>query len=174
MPDHAHLLLAAFILVPLYAIADRMVGGAGKRSVAFLSVLLISAGLAFLLQDWALLVMAATWMGYRSLPFAGPFGSTTPHGFGILTTLFRHTLPALVAIACEADKLFAADWTMLAIALAAYAVVATLLALVYAALTDNHKSDGTAGGSENSFIEIIRGAAYGAALAIWAAVMVGT
>lgn len=169
MPHTAHLILAAWILAPLYALADRVVGGAGKRSAAFAAVLVLSAGLAFASGNWALLVMAVAWVGDRSLPFKGAFGSATPHGTRVATTLFRHALPALVAFVCGADDIFGVAWMPLAALLGVYAVIATTLAVAYAFLTDAHASKGEPGGQENAFIEPLRGAAYGTALAVWAA-----
>jgi hypothetical protein len=172
MPHTAHLILAAWVLAPLYAIADRVVGGAGKRTAAFAAVLVTCAGLAFASGNWALLIMAVAWVGYRSLPFKGAFGSSTPHGSQVATTLFRHALPALVALACSVDHLFGLDWIILAELLAGYALIATTLAVAYAFLTDAHASKGQPGGGENAFIEPARGMAYGTALAVWAAWLV--
>lgn len=158
----------ALLLVPLYAVADRMVGGAGKRSVAFGAVLLASAGIAWLTGLWPLLIMAPVWIAVRSLPFKGAFGSTTPHGAQIAATLFRNLLPALATVPFLADGLFDADWLHLAMAQILFALIATVLGLVYAAITDEHIRKGEPGGVENSFIELARGAAYGVALAAWA------
>lgn len=153
MPDAWPILLA----IPLFAWADRTVGGAGRRSVAFTAVQAIGLVAAAWSGAWDLAAVALIWVGYRSLPFSGAFGSITPQGPAVAATAFRHGLPAIAA-------LLSGRWR-LAAALLAYAVAATALGMTYAAIVARQKRLGQPGGDENSWIESLRGAAFGAALA---------
>ncbi|MFD1189762.1 hypothetical protein [Phenylobacterium conjunctum] len=163
MPHIHALAVAAWALIPLFAWADRTVGGAGRRSLAFGLVLLAGVVLWALSRDLTPVSMALVWIGYRSLPWKVG-GSTTPRGPGqVARALMRHAWPA--AIAAVMHYAGAAS-SALVLHLASYALVATGLAVFYAHRVDVLAARGEAeDGRLNAFIEGIRGAAFGAALA---------
>lgn len=166
MPHLSALAVAAWALVPLFAWADRTVGGAGRRSLAFGLVLL--AGVI----GWALthsltpVTMACAWMAYRSLPWKVG-GGTTPHTLEqVAATFARHSMPAFVALALH---LAGATPDTLPALLGIYACIATWQAVDYARQVDALAAAGRPeDGGLNAVFEIARGAVFGAALALTA------
>ena len=149
--------------VPLFAGADRIVGGAGKRSVAFGAV--VAAGLAagFLGHLWGVTGLCVAWVLYRSLPWKVG-GGTTPHGKQIPAAFLRHAIPMGAALI-----LFLGGWGPGAsfYAMGAFAVIATALAVSYATAIDKLiLTGGSETGQINGKYELIRGAFYGLALAV--------
>lgn len=153
-----YLLLA----VPLFAWADRTVGGAGKRSVAFGAVVALGVAVGVLGHLWGVTGLAVAWVLYRSLPWKVG-GGTTPHGGEIIAALMRHAIPMGAALV-----LYLGGWGPLAsvYAMGGFALAATALAVSYAGAIDKLiASGGSENGQVNSKYEIARGAFYGLALA---------
>lgn len=156
-----------FVMPALCAVADRLWGSdfgfKGKKAVILLALL---AG-GFWLGQLSGLCWGPLWLAYRSLPFFA--GSGAPQNFGErLACVFRHGI--IVPPALFIGQQFDLDMLHVGLAFGAYAIGAVLLAWVYGWLTKMHIADGEAGGHENVFVEIIRGALYGAAVtAVYAA-----
>lgn len=152
-----------FAAIPLFAWADRTVGGAGRRSHAFGAVVALGLATGFLGHLWAVTGLSVAWVLYRSLPWKIG-GSTTPHGGQIAASFARHAIPALAALI-----LWRGGWGPMAsfYAMILYAAAATALSVSYATAIDKLKA---AGGSENGQInskyELARGAFFGIALAM--------
>lgn len=154
--------LYLLLAVPLFAWADRTVGGAGKRSVAFGAVVALGLAVGLLGHLWGATGLCVAWVLYRSLPWKVG-GGTTPHGGEILGALLRHAIPMAAALI-----LFLGGWGPLVAvyAMGGFALAATALAVSYASAIDKLiASGGSENGQVNSKYEIARGAFYGAALA---------
>lgn len=163
MPHIPALTVAVWALVPLFAWADRVVGGGGRRSLAFGLALLAGVILWAASHDPLPVGMALTWIAYRSMPWKVG-GSTTPRSPGqIGGALARHALP--LGVAAVLHHAGAASPALL-LHLGAYALIATALAVYYARKVDALAAAGRAeDGRVNAFIEVVRGGAFGAALA---------
>lgn len=155
--------MLALVLSPLlFALADRAVGGAGKRSIAFGAVVLTGLILGLLTHQWAVTGLHIAWVLYRSLPWKIG-GTTTPHGSQIAASFARHAIPAFAALI-----LWRGGWGPLTAvyALVGYAAAATALSASYAAAIDRLKaSGGQEHGQINAKYELARGLFYGLALA---------
>lgn len=168
--------MLALLLIPAYALADRFTGGGWPsldaklpgRSLAWAAAACIGAG--YLVGGWPLAVMGLAWGVYRSLAW-DIGGTTTPRGGQIPAAFARHALPAIIPAALWANHVPGGDWRLLVFACLAYALVATVLAVAYAREVDDLIATGRPDNGEfNAKVELIRGAAYGAALAAWAVV----
>ena len=152
-----------FLAVPLFAWADRTVGGAGKRSVAFGVVLLVSLLVGYFLSPGAG-VLGVAWIGYRSMSWTR-WGTITPRTLKQIVLSFIHNaMPAMVAGACFSATIgpLAEVGTLLL-----YAFGATSLAVLYAHIVDYMAAhDMYENGQVNARIEIARGGLYGAMLAL--------
>lgn len=166
-------MILTLLLVPALALADRFTGGGWPdldaklpgRSLAWATAACI--GIGYMTGGWPLAVMCLAWGVYRS--FAWSVGGTlTPHGAQIPAALARHAMPALVPAALWINRVPGGDWRLLTFACLAYALVATALAAAYAKEVDDLIATGRPdNGDYNANVELIRGAAYGAALAGW-------
>lgn len=166
--------MLTLLLIPAYALADRFTGGGWPdldaklpgRALAWAAAACI--GLGYLVGGWPLAVMGLAWGVYRSLPWSIG-GTTTPHGAQIPAAFVRHAVPAIVPAALWANGTQGGDWRLLVFACLAYALAATVLAVAYAREVDGLIATGRPdNGDFNANVELIRGAAYGAALAAWA------
>lgn len=161
--------MIAFLLTPVYAFADRWIGWGGdaqhRKTIGMLVSLLGAAVVAFVLHAWRIEVLGIAWVvTRRMLPFKPPFGTITVRNPGDgLQTFIRWMIPALAAgaLAVNAGQPITTAWP-----LAAYAVLSTLLAVILGALT----KPGTPplGYDPNAYVEAVRGALFGLAMAVWA------
>lgn len=166
-------MIPTLLLIPAYALADRFTGGGWPaldaklpgRSLAWAAAACIALG--YLVGGWPLAAMGLAWGAYRSLPWSIG-GTITPRGAQIPAAFARHALPALVPAALWVNHVAGGDWRILTFACLAYALAATVLAVAYAREVDALIATGrTDNGDFNDRVELIRGAAYGAALAGW-------
>jgi hypothetical protein len=148
--------------IPLFAWADRTVGGAGKRSIAFGAVLACALAAYLVSRNAPLAVMLAIWVFYRSLPWKVG-GGTTPRRWQIMGAFLRHAIPAAAGLLLFLGH-YAPDLKFTFMGLA-YAVVATALAVNYAREIDALTARGLPESGQNATQECARGAAYGAAIA---------
>lgn len=151
------------LAAPLFAWADRTVGGAGRRSVAFLAVLAFGIAAGVLAHLWGVLGLCLAWIAYRSLPWRIG-GTTTPHGVQVIGSLARHLLPAFGAVITMLG-----GWSPLVpvYALVIYGVSATALSVSYATAIDRLiASGGHENGQVNARYELARGFIFGACLAL--------
>lgn len=147
--------MIALLLVPAYALADRLAGrgrlhprlpGRGvfwTAAALFLACLPFSAHLAFL---------ALVWGVYRCFDWNLWGADLTPTRKQVAPTFLRHLLPALAFL------IIGPWWLLFALA---YAVAATALACWCA-------TEKAAGRDRLARVELIRGATFGAAAAAWA------
>lgn len=171
MPHYHALAVAAWALVPLFAWADRTVGGAGRRSLAF-GLVLLSGVLAWALtHSLTPVTIACAWIVYRSLPWKVG-GGTTPRTLAEVAGAWaRHSMPAGVALALY---LAGAAPEALPAFLGLYGCVGAGMAAAYARKVDALAARGAAeDGRFNATLEVARGAAFGAALAASAALALG-
>lgn len=171
MPHYHALAVAAWALVPLFAWADRTVGGAGRRSLAF-GLVLLSGVLAWALtHNLTPVTIAAAWIVYRSMPWKVGGGTTPRTPAQIIGALARHSMPA--AVAWVLHYAGAAPQALYA-CLGVYGVLATAFAVDYARTVDALAARGVAeDGRHNAALEVVRGAAFGAALAVSVALSMG-
>lgn len=154
----------ALLLVLIFAAADRIVGGAGKRSAGMVLGALGGGLLGYLAAGWPLAFAGAVWVLYRSLPFWN--GSAAPtNGSERASAAFRH-LPVLLA-AVPALWLHGDRLPTLAACLAASWAAAFTLAVWYGGALIKAREAGRPIGNQNQAVEILRGAAFGGALAVW-------
>ena len=153
----------AYLLLALYAFADRFAGGGLPAldkvlpgRAAFWGALLC-AGSGYLLLGYQGAAFAAVWLAYRTPPWKVPPGSSaTPRGpFEITMTLVRHAVPVLAGAFIIA-KGFGLDLRTL-LPFAAFAVFATALAAAYAKVRRKPERF-------NAILEAARGAAFGVAV----------
>ncbi len=162
--------MIALLLIPLYALADRFAGGGWPAldaklpgRAAFWGAL-VCAGLGYLVAGLLGPLAAVAWLIYRTPPWRIFGGSTTPRPGEIVGTFGRHLIAA-------PGLALAAYWSghspvTAALAGAGFAAIALALACWYAARIDRMVSRGITTGDPNQFVELIRGAAYGAAVAL--------
>lgn len=150
------------VLPLLFAVADRGIGGALRRSIVIGAALAVAIGLGLAGYGF-LAILVAIWATYRTIPWQIG-GSTTPRGPGqIAGALVRHALPAVAVVG--GNVWFATPWTA-AIPLLAYAVATTAMAVSYAGHVDELiETGGADNGGYNDKLEIARGAAFGLAAA---------
>lgn len=152
----------ALLCLPAFAILDRLWGSSwgfkGKKA----AILAVALGAGFEAGGLYGLAMGFAWVAYRSLPFFA--GSAAPRGPQILATVARHAV--IVPVAWFAAQRLGVEPVQAATCFTAYVALATVLAAIYGLLTAGHERHGEAGGSENLVVELVRGAAFGAAL--WA------
>lgn len=155
---------AILALIPLYAAADRLWGAdkpAFKGKKALIAIAL--AGVGFLLAGWLYAVVGLIWVAYRSLPFKG--GAAAP------TNSKERTAAILRHLAVVPIPVFATLGTgrplLMASLLSLYAVAATAMAFWYGGKLIEARRAGRPIGEENIALEIARGAAFGAALAVY-------
>lgn len=154
----------ALLLIPLFAACDRVVGGAGQRSRGMIAAVVGGGVFGYLAAGPALAACGLVWMVWRSLPFSG--GSAAPTTGGErLAAVVRH-LPALLVLV-PAYWAHAADLMALAVCMAGFVLVSAGLALFYGQALIKARAAGPPIGDENQAVEILRGAAFGAALAVW-------
>jgi hypothetical protein len=155
---------AALLLILIFAAADRIVGGAGKRSVGMALAVLGGGFLGYVAAGWPLASAGAVWMLYRSLPFSG--GSAAPTtGRERAAALIRHLPVFLVFV--PALWAHASDLLRLAACLALAVAAAFTLAVWYGGALIKAREAGRPIGNQNQAVEILRGAAFGGALAVW-------
>jgi len=153
------------LLIPLYALADRAFGMARPAWAKKLPVkgaataILIGAG--WLLAGTFGAVAGLTWLIWRSPAWDVFGGSMTPaNGREIIGTLARHLIAApllmLAAYWGGEDRLTAG------LAGVAFATAATSLACWLTREVLLAVRDGVPLGSQNTFVELTRGAAFGA------------
>jgi hypothetical protein len=168
-------ILAPFILVPLYALADRFTGGGWPkldaalpgRSVFWASLVLAGAG--WLVGGAFGALCALAWFIYRT-PAWGMFGGsidarTSGQAIGMFV---RHLLWAPLLAVCAYWG--GHPWPIVVGGAVVYAVAASLVAVWFGAQTSKHIARGEPGGDENTVAELARGALAGltvAALVIW-------
>ena len=149
------------LAIPLFAWADRTVGGAGSRSTAFIVVAIISLLVGHFVSVGAG-VLGIAWIGYRSMRW---WGTITPQNiFQIMLSLMHGLLLAVVAGSCYVAGVGPglATYTMVL-----YALGATALAVLYSAIIDYMIAHNLPeNGQVNAKIEIARGATFGAMLAL--------
>lgn len=153
----------------VFSIADRGIGGAIKRSYVIGSLFILT--LIALFNDGIVpAALTATWIVYRTLPWA--FGGTlTPRtAFQIIGSFLRHSMPALAALGLYA---FGIANAIPALSMIVYALYATLLAKYYADSVDKiADGKGDAGFKHlkqvylNDKIEIFRGISFSIAFAL--------
>lgn len=148
------------VLPVLFAVADRGIGGALRRSFVVATALAITITLGMVGHGFLALIIAV-WVLYRTLPWEIG-GTITPRGAGRIAGAFaRHALPAVAVVGGHAW--FATPWAA-AIPLLAYAVAATAMAVGYAGHVDEMaEAGGYDDGDYNDRMETIRGAAFGLA-----------
>lgn len=150
------------LAILLFAFLDRFWGGPvafkGKKA----AMLAAAVGGGAVIAGGTGALFGLVWFIWRSLPFKG--GSAAPQTNGErLATVVRHAPVALAAM-------LIASWRGLPVIeaglwFAGFAAAASCLAFAYGQAVIDAKRAGEAIGSQNVTIEIIRGAAYGAALA---------
>lgn len=152
-----------FLAVPLFALADRMVGGAGKRSVTFAVVLLASI-LAGYFGPPGAGVLGVTWIVYRSMSWT-KWGTITPRTMEQILLSFAHNaIPACIAAVCYSTDI---GPELAVTTLLGYAVGATALAVIYARIVLHMAQTGQfERGQVNQWVELSRGGLYGAMLAL--------
>jgi hypothetical protein len=150
---------ACIVLLATYGISDRLWGArkpafAGKKAL----IVALTVGAAAIGAGGFAAVMALVWIADRSIPFYR--GSLTPTGaISILVAALRHSLPALAAYGMWRAWGFGGPQQILP--LVAYAVVATLIGVIYGRLNKSGHI-----GPMGWLSEVVRGCAYG--LALWA------
>lgn len=150
---------------PLSWACDRVVGGAGQRSRGMIAAVVGGGVFGYLAAGPALAACGLVWMLWRSLPFFGSSGAPTKPKER-LATVFRH-LPAFLVLV-PAYWAHAPNLGLLAACMAIFALAAVVLAFWYGLALTKAWVAGRPIGGENETVEILRGAAFGAALAIWA------
>lgn len=156
--------IASIALIPIFAVADRLVGS-GRRSFG-MALAVIGAGIVgYEAAGLALAACGVVWMLYRSLPFKG--GSGAPQSGGELAAAAIRHVPALL-VAVPAFWANGPHIERLAALVGLYAIAATSLAAWYGDRVIAAKHAGQPSGRENEIVETMRGALFGAALCIWA------
>jgi hypothetical protein len=154
----------------VFSTADRTIGGAGRRSVAFAAV--FGVALAFWgLGLWMFVVLALSWALWRSLPWSIG-GTTTPRTFGQKAgVLLRNLMPTAAVLAWaiwQRDPVAFASTP----ALFVWAVLATDLSVEYAEQIDRYAGMGIEPPWLNERVEVRRGQLFGLAFfgigALWA------
>lgn len=155
------------LLVPEFGFLDRFWGSPdkflGKKVVISLIAIFVTCAIYWLVRGghWGEIggLFGVCWLIWRSIPFFG--SSQCPRTLPQVANCFlRHFIIVPLASAT-------AFWTNLNIGYITlvffiYAVIATILGWYYGHLTNEHYrlSDGK-GGSENKYIEIVRGCFFG-------------
>jgi len=159
----------------VFSVADRTIGGGGRRSLAFAAVFALA--LAFWgLGELGFTVMALSWALWRSLPWSLG-GTTTPRTLGQQAAcVARNMIPAL---ACYGWGVWQRDLvaTGAALLLIPWAAVATGLSTGYAKGVDRYAAMGLPEPVWlNERVELVRGQTFGAAFlglgALWAVAQV--
>jgi hypothetical protein len=161
-----------FLLVPTYALADRFAGGGSPKlddmlpgRAAFWGALLCAIA-GYFLAGWPAAAFALGWLVYRT-PKWRLFGnaSITPVGADALIWTFnRHALTIIPAFIVA--KAFDLDALRVCAIFAVYALVATVLAAWYGQANAKAIKNGVGIGNENVVVELLRGAAFGLAVAV--------
>lgn len=163
-------MLALALFVILYALADRYAGGgwpwldARLPGRAALWAGLLAAVASYFLAGWVAVALAVAWGVHRTLPFRLFGGSAAPESAGeIGGTFLRYAILAVPVGLIAAAFGLSAFWAIL-VALC-FALVATFLAMWYGGAVARARARRAPIGSENTAVELIRGAAWG--LAVW-------
>lgn len=155
------LAMLIFLAVPLFAFLDRFWGGPvafkGKKA----AMLAAAVGGGFLLAGGTGALFGLVWFIWRSIPFFN--GSAAPLSDSeMASTIIRHApivLPAmLIAYWRDMSIVQTTAW------FAGFAVAAVCLAFAYGHAVFEAMKAGEPIGKQNVLVEIVRGAAYGAAL----------
>lgn len=153
--------VALLALAVLYGAADRAIGAGVKSARWVAPLILVVAG--FALAGLTASLFGLLWAIYRTIPFSA--GASAPQ-----TVEERwHALERHIAVAPAAVVLAllrGLPWAPAALAFSLYVPAAVGLALWYGARTAAHAAKGELGGSENVAVEILRGAFFGAAVAV--------
>lgn len=163
--------MTAFLLIPLYALADRFAGGGWPALDARLPgraafwAALACAGIGFLLLGRFGALCALAWFIWRTPGWKVFGGSMAPRGAGEIVGLaLRHLIatPCIVLAAywSGGDLLFAAA------AGVAFACVATALGVYLGSEVAQAGREGVPLGNQNTVVELARGAAFGAAIGL--------
>lgn len=148
-------------LIPAFAVADRLFGSV--RRVISVPVILAIAAALYVSLGLPAAILAIVWLGYRSIAMFG--GSAAPTAEQRVNAYLRHALgiiPFLTVASVLPDSL-----RQLAAAGATYGLIAGTLAVCYGIARDKAVADSKPLGNVNTYVETIRGAAFG--LAAWAA-----
>lgn len=166
----------ALLLIPLFAIADRMVGEGGEKRLGSLggrSLGMALGGLGgfalgYVAGGLPVALMGLVWAAQRSLPWKLFGGASNPvGGREVAGTLARHLIPVVPVTVAFLGGWFA-DLTPLLIGMVMYATGATALAMRYAEQNASLQARGLNETDEGAKIELYRGALYGACLAAFA------
>ena len=142
-------------MIPLFAWADRSVGGAGHRSYVFGTIIIIGVWLSVYYP--AAGVACIAWCVYRSLAW---WGTTTPRSVREILLSYAHNLIPFVAMALLWKNGMASGKQVSF--MFSYAVWATILAALYGVIVDWMAAHGRSeDGQVNRWIEILRGAYFG-------------
>ena len=170
-------LVASFAGYAVFSVADRTIGGGGRRSLAFAAV--FGLALAFWnVGERGFAVMALAWALWRSLPWSIG-GTTTPRTTAQQVACWvRNMIPAL---ACYGWGMWQRDLVAMgaALLLIVWAAVATGLSTGYAKSVDRYAAMGIYEPAwMNERVELLRGQTFGAAFfllgALWAVAQVLT
>lgn len=155
-----------FILIVLFSLADRFAGGGAPNIDAKLPGralfwgTLICAGAGFFIAGWPALVLALIWGAHRSLApdmWGGSADAKTNREAVGVALRYALLIPAVIALAHFASL----DLPRAALCVAAFAAVATGLAIWYGHEVLKAVAAGEPIGDQNVAVELIRGAAYG-------------
>lgn len=156
-----------------YGFADRFAGGGLPAldarlpgRAAFWGAVL-AAGVGYLLAGFPGMAFAGVWLAWRTPPWKIiPGASATPYGLAeVVATFARHAIPVLVG-AFIVSKGLGVDMLPALATMGAFAFVSTALAAWYGDQTRYAARHGWGVADENAFLELARGAAYGAAVAV--------
>lgn len=168
---------ALYALIPAFAIADRIWGGDVKHGRRYSIVLAFASGLGFgWLADGmtGMKVGAAMSLAFlltRSLGFHAFGGSATPRKGGqFLGLVLRHALLTVGVAVALSVALLGKPPLLPGLTFAGWALFAGALGLFYGEVNDRAKRNGRPiAPLVNQVVEIMRGAAFGLALAsMWA------
>jgi hypothetical protein len=154
-------------MIPLFALADRGIGGLLRRSYVVGAVIVAAAGWWF--ANPMVTMACLMFLIWRTPGWDEFGGSTTPRSARqVVGAVLRNALPAAGMYA--ATTWFTGD-PMDVLPFAGFCVVATGLQVWYAKKIDRLIAEGKSeDGQYNEIVELTRGAAYGVATALAALV----
>ena len=147
-----------FLLMPLFGVMDRIFGSDVKHGRRWAALGIV---LSTLIAGLGAVIVAALWFGYRSIGMFG--GSAAPRKGQYHNSVLRHSIGILPFVATAA--ILGISLVSAVQAGAAYAAVASALAIWYGMYRDAREAAGKDIGKANEYLEVIRGIAFGAASA---------